>query len=70
MSPDDRASIEGLRYIDSKINEALKKPFRKLLPIGACHNCTSEFPEHSPKLFCDKECAEEYDRYENHIRRT
>lgn len=31
-----------------------------LKPIGMCHNCREEVPH--IKIFCDGDCAKEYDR--------
>lgn len=31
----------------------------KIIPTGHCHYC--EAPTQTPKLFCDGECAEEYE---------
>ena len=34
----------------------------KLLPMGQCHNCDE--PLRGEKLFCDQECAEDFEKRE------
>ena len=34
----------------------------KLLPIGHCHNCDE--PLRAAQLFCDQECAEDFEKRE------
>lgn len=45
--------------------KALEQP--ELRPIGVCHSC--EEPVSKPKLFCDSECAKDWQWYQDGIRR-
>ena len=30
-------------------------------PIGCCHNCRESFPANDLKLFCDKDCQDDWE---------
>jgi len=57
----DRSDIEIENYHISAIKKSLRRGLKNdgLVPIGACYNCGTEIEK--PKLFCDSECAIEYD---------
>lgn len=65
----DRASFleEAAReYEINRIRAAAAA--RALLPTGVCYNCETEVPR--PKLFCDRECADEYAQLQEQRRRA
>lgn len=61
----DVASEAQERILES--NRAYRKPVPGIAPRGYCYNprCQSDedFEEGSLKLFCDKTCAAEYEKY-------
>ena len=44
-----------------------RKAAPKYTPTGQCLNCTTPFDEKDPnyalKIFCDKDCAEDFEQY-------
>lgn len=67
----DRASFleEAAREAEiNRIRAAAATAARALLPTGVCYNCESEVPR--PKLFCDRECADEYAQLQEQRRRA
>lgn len=60
MDVADRADTEIDTYIKDRIHAERRYTGSKLYPIGECHYCFSDVEE--KKLFCDSECASEYDR--------
>lgn len=44
---------------------ALRNQPRTTHPIGECHWCEAPFPSDSPKLFCDKDCAMDWEKHGN-----
>ena len=44
--------------------QAAKKYSSGLQPIHHCHWCEEPFEPNSPKLFCDADCAMDYEKYQ------
>jgi hypothetical protein len=62
MDVADRAESEVESYVTSQINHNKLLHGCKITPKGKCHYC--EEPVEHPKLFCNGECASDYDREE------
>jgi hypothetical protein len=50
---------------DASVKAIRSQVGKKLLFSGACYYCTS--PVHSPHIFCDVECRDDYE-YEQRLR--
>jgi hypothetical protein len=59
MDEFDRAQIREMQERDLSVALARRKQGPGLLPVGGCHYCGEEI--NLPKLFCDSECAEEWE---------
>lgn len=61
----DIANQQAARWLQQSL-EAARKSSNTLAPKGACHYCDTAFepsePHASRKLFCDSECAADYER--------
>lgn len=65
----DRASFLEEAARQAEINRIrAEAATRALLPTGVCYNCESEVPW--PKLFCDRECADEHAQFQEQRRRA
>ncbi len=60
----DLANEQAERWLSQALAARSNGP--KLQPRGSCHYCESEFdtlePDASKKLFCDADCAADYER--------
>lgn len=59
----DKASEIEQEMLAHALSQTLNAPVQKLHPKGTCYNCLEEIEK--PKLFCDAECAEDYEKYSN-----
>lgn len=60
---DSTDEVEG-RLLNLRI-QAAQNYSSGLQPIMQCHWCEEPFEPKSQKLFCDSECAMDYDKYQN-----
>lgn len=56
----DLAESEINNYINGRIQHAKVQKGPKLVPTGECHYCFEEVG--TKQLFCDSDCAKDYDR--------
>lgn len=54
----ERLMTEEARAIQAVTSQASK---RQINPKGSCHYCGELFEQDSPKLFCDSDCATDYE---------
>ncbi|MGH1461272.1 MAG: hypothetical protein ACRBB6_04470 [Neptuniibacter sp.] len=48
--------------LEARINAA-RNSGPSISPMGSCYNCEEKFPEGSPKLFCDADCATDWEKF-------
>ena len=60
MDEIDRAQHQEQMYRDIAIAAAKRQPKNTISPTGYCHNCGEEVD--NPKLFCDGNCASEWEK--------
>lgn len=44
--------------------DAIRAQSPRLTPMGHCYNCDEVFPEGSKKLFCDSDCAMDWEKFQ------
>jgi predicted nucleic acid-binding Zn ribbon protein len=55
----DRANDQAQQMLDIQLRQ--RKPVGPQ-PHGYCHYCGAEWVEVSERIFCDKECAADYEK--------
>lgn len=63
MDSPDEAFKEEQNYINGALKSSKNKNY-KLIPTGECYYCTEEIE--GEKLFCDHNCAINYDKIIKH----
>lgn len=58
----DQAIATEQHILDMRV-QAIRNQTVELSPIGECHWCDTPFDKDSPKLFCDGECATDWDKF-------
>ena len=66
MDDADRAEDRIETTIQDSLDAVRRRmAYRELMPTGFCHNplCNTEL--NNNRLFCDKECSEDYERFKH-----
>lgn len=57
----DQADVTTEFLVQAQIN-SIRNQGPRIAPHGECHNCEEPFPAGSKKLFCDSECASDWEQ--------
>lgn len=59
---DDNLEFANEQLLLQEAKHKVSKSNVKLKPIGICHNCEEDL-DHAEKIFCDRVCAEDWEKY-------